>query len=158
MASLAIRTELFEHIIYPSQTKLTSSILINLFKSLHLLSSIDYKITLNQWIEQAVKHIPSLVEGEAEVYFKTYKAILAEIENPSSSFDKAGASEKGGKEEEAIESSAADENDVDVRCFALFMAVQLFTQTAKYSSETRSNLTNTAWPSMVSTNINISER
>ena len=44
---LEIRTELFEHGLYPLKTKLTSQMLINLFKNLHMISSIDYKIPLS---------------------------------------------------------------------------------------------------------------
>jgi len=47
--SLAIRSELFEHGIFPLQThhgKITSTILIDTFTNLNLLSSIDYKIKL----------------------------------------------------------------------------------------------------------------
>ena len=47
MATLAIRTELFEQGLYPTQTKLTTSVLVNLFTNLNLLSSIDYKIKLS---------------------------------------------------------------------------------------------------------------
>ena len=57
---LEIRTELFEHGLYPLKTKLTSQMLINLFKNLHMISSIDYKIPLSQWIDVSTKTIPSL--------------------------------------------------------------------------------------------------
>jgi hypothetical protein len=63
------------------QAKLTTSVLINLFTNLNLLSSIDYKIKLNQWKDQALKHIPGLTEKEAEVYYLTYRALLGDIEN-----------------------------------------------------------------------------
>lgn len=81
MATLAIRTELFEHGLYHMQAKLTASVLINLFTNLNLLSSIDYKIKLNQWKDQAMKHIAGMTEREAEVYFLTYRALLGDIEN-----------------------------------------------------------------------------
>jgi len=51
MVSLQIRTELFEHGLFPVQSKITPQILIALFKNLHLLSSIDYKIALGLWID-----------------------------------------------------------------------------------------------------------
>ncbi len=37
---------------------------------------------------------------------------------------------------------------MDVRCFAIFIILQLFAQTAKYSSETRNNLVKDSWPGM----------
>ena len=51
MVTLAIRTELFEQGLYPTQNKLTNSVLVNLFTNLNLLSSIDYKIKLHQWVD-----------------------------------------------------------------------------------------------------------
>ena len=82
MASLAIRTELFEQGLYPySQTVLTSGALVNLFTNLNLLSSIDYKIKLSQWIDQAVRYIPGFSESDAKVYFVTYRALLDDVEN-----------------------------------------------------------------------------
>lgn len=40
----------------------------------------------------------------------------------------------------------SDENSVDVRCFALYMGLQLFSQQAKFSTELRSNYASTPWP------------
>lgn len=51
MASLHIRSEIFEHSIYPMQSKFTQKTLIDVFKSLHMLSSFDYKISMDNWIE-----------------------------------------------------------------------------------------------------------
>ncbi len=82
MATLAIRTELFEQGLYPQyQNKLTTSVIVNLFTSLNLLSSIDYKIKLSQWVDQALKHIPGLSESDARVYYLTYRALLEDVEN-----------------------------------------------------------------------------
>lgn len=68
---LAIRTELFEHGVFPTsaQGKITSQILIDTFTNLNLLSSIDYKIKLQSWIDQATKHIPGMSPSDAQVYF-----------------------------------------------------------------------------------------
>jgi len=75
---LAIRTELFEHGVFPQMHhgKITSTILIDTFTNLNLLSSIDYKIKLQNWVDQAVKHIPGMTESDATVYFLTYKSLL----------------------------------------------------------------------------------
>jgi len=66
------------------------------------------------------------------MYFNTYNILVRDIEL------------KGQSLEEAKE----DDEKVDVRCFALFMATQLMSSTSKYSTETKSNYANTAWPSM----------
>jgi hypothetical protein len=62
MATLAVRTELFEQGLFPTQAKLTNQVLITLFTNLNLLSSIDYKIKLAQWTDQAMRNIPGLSE------------------------------------------------------------------------------------------------
>jgi hypothetical protein len=110
MATLAIRTELFEQGLYPHhQGKLTTSVLVTLFTNLNLLSSIDYKIKLSQWVDQSVKYVQGLSELDAKVYFLTYRALLEDVEN-------------------AVPNKEAPLSDyqVDVRCFALYMAIQMY--------------------------------
>ena len=77
---LSVRTELFEHGLFPMHTKLTSTVLVNTFTNLNLLSSIDYKIKLSNWVDQAKRHIPDMIESDAHIYFLTYKALLHEID------------------------------------------------------------------------------
>jgi hypothetical protein len=60
--------------------KITPTILINTFTNLNLLSSIDYKIKLQNWMDQAVKHIPGMSETDAMIYFMTYKNLLQEVD------------------------------------------------------------------------------
>ena len=74
---LTIRQELFDHGVFPQMHgKITPTILIDTFTNLNLLSSIDYKIKLQNWIDQAVKHIPGMTESDAAVYFVIYKNLL----------------------------------------------------------------------------------
>lgn len=65
MATLAVRTELFEHGLFPTQGKLTVKVLIDLFTNLNLLSSLDFKIKMHQWIDQAVRYWPTCTEADA---------------------------------------------------------------------------------------------
>lgn len=78
---LYIRTELFEHGLYPMQSKLTENVLVNTFTNLNLLSSIDYKIKLSHWVDQAKRSIPGMTESDAQVYFQTYRALLQEVDS-----------------------------------------------------------------------------
>ena len=80
---LQLRTELFEHGLFPMQSKLSANVLVNTFTNLDLLSSIDYKIKLVNWVDQAKRHIPDMTEQDANIYFVTYKALLDEIDCPS---------------------------------------------------------------------------
>lgn len=99
--------------------------MISTFTNLNLLSSIDYKIKLQTWIDQAVKHIPGMSESDATVYFVTYKTLLQDID--------AGAFGTSQAEDEPL-----DNYQVDVRCFGLFIALQLYSsQTSKMNSDAR---------------------
>jgi len=102
--ALDIRTELFEHGLYPLQTKLTDQILIALFKNLHMISSIDYKITHKQWSDAVAKNVPSITKQQADVYFLTYRSLLGDIEGPP----------------QQVKSPL--DATVDVRCFAIYFA------------------------------------
>jgi hypothetical protein len=62
---IQIRSELFEHGLFPMQSKLTNVGLINTFSNLNLLSSLDYKIKLAAWVDQAKRHIPDMTEVDA---------------------------------------------------------------------------------------------
>ena len=83
---LAIRTELFDHGVYPQMhnQKISPTILIDTFTNLNLLSSIDYKIKLQNWVDQAVKHIPGMSESDATIYFMSYKTLLQDIDSQGS--------------------------------------------------------------------------
>jgi hypothetical protein len=54
---LLIRYELFDHLIYPLSVKFDENMIIQLFRKLHIMSSIDYKITLNEWIDESLKSL-----------------------------------------------------------------------------------------------------
>ena len=126
-----IRGEIFDHGLFPDSAQITKSILLALFKNLHLVSSIDYKITLDQFKEEATKCIPSLKLTEAHLYFSTFKQIMRQIDKTPDLPENA--------------------NKADVRCLGVFMATQIYaqTQTAMLHDETRKQYSNTMWPSLV---------
>ena len=66
----------------------------------------------------------------------TYRALLENIEN-------------GGANREMVPIS---EYQVDVRCFALYIAIQLYTSQSKFSTEQRNNLAKDTWGIKESTN------
>ena len=125
---LAVRSELFEHGVYPQMqnSKITPQILINTFTNLNLLSSIDYKIKLQPWVDQAIKHIPGMTEADAAVYFQSYRTLLSEID---------------GAPGEDVELPSYQ---VDVRCFGLFIALQLYSSRSKMN-DSRQNLEQDPW-------------
>jgi hypothetical protein len=105
------RVELFDHVIYPLSVKLDDNNIIQLFRKLHIMSTIDYKISLEDWIEQSTKNLQGFSEREANILFNTYKAFSSEIEQATVSNKNEGKNQK---------------NTVDVRYFGLFFALQLF--------------------------------
>ncbi len=54
---ISIRYDLFDHLIYPLNVKFDENLIIQLFRKLHIMSSIDYKISLNEWIDESVKSL-----------------------------------------------------------------------------------------------------
>lgn len=109
-STLQIRSELFEHGIYPAskQHKLTAQALVTAFTNLNLLSSIDYKIKLHHWLEQAKRHMPGLTDSDATIFYLSYKALLEEVDaHPA----------------QPLLDAPLSELQVDVRCFAVFMAL-----------------------------------
>ena len=99
--------------------KITSAVLVTTFTNLNLLSSIDYKIKMQHWLEQSKRHIPGMTETDATIYFLAYKAMLEEVDSVSYSGSVS-----------VNRDAPLQEFQVDVRCFAIFIAMQLFTQQA----------------------------
>ena len=114
-----IKPELFDHLIYPISVKLDDEKIISLFRKLHILSEIDFRIPMKEWIKNATEI--GLSKIEATVLFQTFKIYEGELpENPTSTKNR-------------YESSTNNKNSVDVRYFGLFFALQSFAQRTKIS-------------------------
>jgi len=141
--ALQIRNEFFDHGIYPAASAhFNTTNLTAIIKELHGCSSVDYKITMQQWCEKVAKKMPSLSEKDAEIYFLTYKTLVSDIEMQAPApIGKAFKPASSPKDQ--------TEKTVDIRYFAVYMGMQLFCQSLKSSTETRKNMSNTPWPSLV---------
>ena len=114
-----IKPELFDHLIYPISIKLDDEKIISLFRKLHILSEIDFRIPMKEWLKSATEI--GLSKIEATVLFQTFKIYEGETpENPPSTKNR-------------YESSTNNKNSVDVRYFGLFFALQSFSQRTKIS-------------------------
>ena len=114
-----IKPEIFDHLIYPISIKLDDEKIISLFRKLHILSEIDFKIPLKEWLKNATEI--GLSKTEATVLFQTFKIYEGDHpENPLSTKNR-------------YESSTNNKNSVDVRYFGLFFALQSFSQRTKIS-------------------------
>ncbi|CAG9315349.1 unnamed protein product [Blepharisma stoltei] len=112
---LQIRTELFDHGVFPCPQRLNQSSIVNLVKSLYLSASHDGKITISQWAEAAIKQL-SLTLQEAEIYFELFRSLAYER-----------------KPQQPI---------IDIKPFAIFLILQLYsTATTRISLENASSLT-----------------
>lgn len=116
--TIHIRQEVFDHLVYPLSVKLDDNIIIQLFRKLHIMSSIDYKISLEDWIQQSTTFLQGFTEKEAVILFNTYKIISPEFESVNPMQNK------------KIESK----NTVDVRYFGLYFALQCYIQKNKGGS------------------------
>ena len=101
--------------------------LINTFTNLNLLSSIDYKIKLVNWVDQAKRHIPDMTEADANIFFVTYRALLEEVDGPVG----VSSSQAFRQNQMPSRNTPLSDYQVDVRCFAVFIALQLFAAAEK---------------------------
>jgi len=107
--------------LFPMQSKLTNLSLVNTFSNLNLLSSLDYKIKMAAWVDQAKRHIPEMTDSDAQVYFATYRALLDDIDNQTTSF-----TSQQVQTTRTYKQLPLSDFQVDVRCFAIFIALQLY--------------------------------
>ena len=120
LQQIFVKQEIFDHLIYPLSIKIDDNSIIQLFRKLHIMSSIDYKITLDDWLFQSVSFLNGFTEKEAIILFNTYKIISSEYEI-SNHFQ--------NKKNEM-------KNTVDVRYFGLFFALQCYLQKNKNHIDT----------------------
>ena len=57
LSLVSIRYELFDHLIYPLGVKFDENVIIQLFRKLHIMSTIDYKISINEWVDESLKSL-----------------------------------------------------------------------------------------------------
>jgi hypothetical protein len=107
-----IKPELFDHLIYPISIKLDDDKIISLFRRLHILSEIDFKIPMKEWLKNATEI--GLTKTEATVLFQTFK--IYEGDQP----------ENTPSTKNRYESASNNKNSVDVRYFGLFLLYNLF--------------------------------
>lgn len=75
MSTVNIRTDLFEHGVFPTPQKLGVLNIISLFNSLSLGSNNDHKVTIDQFKESISKYIPFFSSKQAEAFFILYKIL-----------------------------------------------------------------------------------
>ena len=52
-----LKWEIFDHLVYPISIKIDDSSIIQLFRKLHIMSTIDYKVTFKEWVEQSTTNL-----------------------------------------------------------------------------------------------------
>ena len=79
---LQIRSELFDHGVFPCPPRLTTTSILSLVKSLFISSTMDFKISLQQWTDSATRLI-NITPAEAEVYFEVFRALASDKKLPT---------------------------------------------------------------------------
>ena len=115
-----IKPEIFDHLIYPISLKLDDEKIISLFRKLHILSEIDFKISMKEWLKNAIEL--GLSKIEATILFQTFKIFESDQPDIPQTVAKS-----------RYESNTNSKNSVDVRYFGLFFALQSFSQRTKIS-------------------------
>lgn len=73
--TIYVRTDIFDHGIFPAPSKLTMMNLIQLFGNLQNTSDQNSKITLEDFCYCLRKSFPKISSQDAEIYFLFYLAI-----------------------------------------------------------------------------------
>jgi TBCC domain-containing protein 1 len=146
---ISIRTELFEHGIFPTPPKLTLVNLASLINSLNLVTSVDNKVTIDQFKESACKYIPFMTAKDAEVYFTIFKVITEDdmsflnkpmMQSQSSSSIKSNSfSNKNGA------SAANSAFTADAKALALFLYLQTLLSSTRHHLDSNKKDFNASW-------------
>ena len=79
---LQVKTEVFDHGVFPCPARLTPTSLLSTIKALFPASTLDCKITLQQWLDTATR-VLALTPAEAEVYYEVFRAIGSDKKLPT---------------------------------------------------------------------------
>lgn len=152
-SGILIRTEVFEHGIFPTPAKLTLHSIVSLFNSLALTSSIDNKVTLEQFKDSVSKYIPSIQARDAEAYFFLYKILtesdmsfLTKIntQQPIDTNIKSTSMQKA-KSLSAYNSLTGSPVVADIRTLVVFVFLQTFMSSFRNNFELKQKEFNTQW-------------
>ncbi|KAL4506852.1 hypothetical protein ABPG72_001273 [Tetrahymena utriculariae] len=124
---LHIRSDVFEHAVFPTPAKLTLIHLVNLFGSLNQVANSEKKITLEQFKEHIQKHTTNINEKDAEIYFLTYKMVTED----DISFVIQAAKKQSTSSTIQQQQIQMPTLYADVRGLAVFFFLQLFSISAR---------------------------
>jgi len=142
-ASLYIKTEIFEHGVFPTPPKLGLLNVVSLFNSLSLASNIDNKVTLDQFKESISKYIPAITHKDAEAYFMLFKIITED----DLSFLAKPLTQTTGSKQTSFKSSNSSALLADSRTLTIFVFLQTFSAALRhnYNSDLKQKEFNTQW-------------
>lgn len=152
-SGVLIRTEIFEHGIFPTPAKLTLHSIVSLFNSLALTSSIDNKVTLDQFKDSVSKYIPSIQARDAEAYFFLYK-VLTETDmsfltkiptQQSADTNTKSTTLQKAKSLTAYNSSSGSPVVADIRTLVVFVFLQTFMSSFRNNFELKQKEFNAQW-------------
>jgi hypothetical protein len=142
--SINIRTEIFEHGVFPTPQKLGLLNVISLFNSLSLSSNIDNKVTIDQFKESISKYIPAISHKDAEAYFVLFKVITEEDLGflPKIHQQQATTNTKTT----SYKSQTANQILADSRTLTIFVFLQTFSAALRHNNvDLKQKEFNTSW-------------
>lgn len=149
---LIIRTEVFEHGIFPTPHKLTLHNIVSLFNSLALSSSMDNKISIEQFKDSICKYIPTVTAKDAEAYFFLFKIITESdmsflVKTPSSQANDTGSKLTLAQKSKSLTSqnNAGNPLTADIRSLILFVFLQTFSSSFRSNFELKQKEFNAQW-------------
>lgn len=142
MSAINIRTDIFEHGVFPTPQKLGFLNIMSLFNSLSLASNIDNKVSIDQFKESISKYIPSVSSKQAEAFFILFKILTEE----DMSF--LGKIQQGSKDPKQSFKGSSSTNNLalaDARTLTIYIFLQTFSSSLRHTEQSKSKDFNAAW-------------
>jgi hypothetical protein len=127
MATLYIRTDIFDHGLLPQLSQCIShSTIKNIIGYLSPFTTLDYKISAKQVTDAIQKYMPSLTPGDCN-YFVTqyYKLISEEIDS-------------------VVHQGSENDKNIDIRCLSVYLYLQTYNK--KSEAINLKKQFNDSWP------------
>ena len=127
MASLYVRTDLFDHALLPQYSSVVSHTVIkSIIAFLSPFTNLDYKISPKQIHEALLKYIPILTQNDCMFFTSQYYKLVSEEIDP------------------VVTQSNINDKNIDIRCFSLYLYLQTYIKKAEANNMKKQF--NDIWP------------
>ena len=170
LPGIKIRNDIFEHGIFPTPPKIGLINIISLYNSLSLVSSMDSKVTIDQFKDSASKYFPHISQKDAEIYFILFKILIEDdlsflsksISTQSTSsltmISKPSLSLQSKTTSTASASSLNIALTADLRQLCIFIFLQTFPNSMRHNIDLKQKDFNVSWNTQMNLQFNESIR